>query len=493
MNRDTCLAVGGALVVGMAIGYWIAPRASSIPSSTEANPPLAAPPSTTQITAVSNTSSELIASHFNQLSGTEWRAARPKSKANSAEWTAALQVWTRKDPSGAWQWALSQVGPSYVRALSVVVTEWTKQEPRSAIRAALSLPLDQNRVGVLNTGFQQWARMDLDAAIRGARELADTLPDVETTVHSLFKSAAQFDPQQALASLSAITDPVQRSELTVAIISSWSSRDLQAAFASAQQIQDPETRQWALINTYQRWALNNRKEAIAAIEREPNPAIRQRALQDTVSLWFSSEPFAAAKFIAARGDPSLIPKIGGSFVETATYQEVNELLALLPEGKGRDDFIRDAASSAVRRGRYPQAVEFLNRTADSLQRDTQIVQLGFTWNKNQEQTLEPWLQAQPESLDRDLMTLGLVNQRGRTNPSSAVAWLNFIADPSVRLVTCKNLAHQWLMREPAAAQSWLTHHSGLPLEHRQQVIANSHKPLTEYTYDDFLAHRWPTR
>jgi hypothetical protein len=232
--------------------------------------------------------------------------------------------------------------------------------------------------------------------------------------------------------------------------------------------------------------------AMSAIEREPDPTTRHAALREAIGIWFLLQPLAAAEYVAKQGDASLIPEISGTtYAERSTQQEADHLLSILPEGKGRDDFTREVATFEIRRGQFTRAVDLLNKTSDSLQRDDQLSYLGSTWTEDHPQTLAPWLRHQPESPDRDLVTLGMVTQLASNNPRGALPWLSFITDPSVRLAATKNLAHHWLKLEPAAGQVWLTQSSGLPPAHQTKVLENSMKYNVDYIKDDYLSTRWP--
>jgi hypothetical protein len=498
MNRTAWLAGILGLAIGTALGYRLAPRSKGHPSPESTLASSTAKPASSTIvdTKVPDTSPhDLDSLSEADLSTTVTEIAhRPVSKANTAQLLKALQAWTRQNPHAAWQWALTQPPELSQQRLSAVIGEWVKTQPNAAINAAQTLSLDQARHNILSHAFHKWAATDLHAAIQGVKALPDTIPSKKTLAASLVQNKGLRDPLLALSAVTSLTDRETRRNVTVKIIESWAKTNTSAALTAAQRIQDPETRRLALLEAYTAWTFKDRKTALAAIELEPDPITRQEALQDAMSVWFMYEPFAAAGYAAQRKDPRLIPKTSGqSFAEKATPEEVNRLLSLLPPGKERDDFTRDMSKTMIRLGHYPRAVELLNQTADSLSRDTQLNSLGRTWSKENLPTLSPWLRLQPASLDRDLVTLGMVTQLARDNPRNALPWLSFITDPSARLAATKNLAHHWLTLEPDAAKTWLTQSSDLPPVQQAKVLENGGKPFVDYTYDDHLSTRWPTK
>jgi len=498
MNRTAWLAGLLGLAIGTALGYRLAPlsKGSPPPESTFASSTAKPASSTTVDTKVPDTSPL----NLDNLSEADIRSSvteianRPVSKANTAQLLKALQAWTRQNPHAAWQWALTQPPELSQQRLYAIISEWVKTQPNAAINAAQTLSLDQRRDDILSHAFQRWAATDLHAAIQGVKALPNTFPNKEALAASLIQNKGLRDPLLALSALPSLTDSEARRNVTVNIIESWAKTNTSAALAAAQRIQDPETRRLALLEAYNAWTFKDRKAALAAIELEPDPATRQEALQTAMSVWFTDEPFAAAEYAALRKDPILIPRTSGqTFAQVATPEEVDRLLSLLPPGKEKDDFTRDMSKTMTRLGQYPRAVELLNQTADSLSRDTQLNSLGRTWSKESLPTLSPWLRLQPASLDRDLVTLGMVTQVARNNPREALPWLSFITDPSARLAATKNLAHHWLTLEPDAAKTWLTQSSDLPPVQQAKVLENGGKPFVDYTYDDHLSTRWPTK
>jgi hypothetical protein len=484
--------------VGTTLGYRLGPHNQDgpDPDSVVASPsakPASAPTVVTKVHDTQPNSFDLL-SEVDLRSTVSEIANRPVSKTNTTQLLNALQAWTRQNPQAAWQWALAQPADLAQQRLSAVISEWVKIQPHAAISAAQSLSLDQGRENVLSHAFHKWATMDLHSAIRGVKALADTLPNTDAITAALIRSTSTRDPMLALSATSSLNTSEMRNSVTVSIIESWAKTNIAAAFAAAQKIQDPETRRLALFEAYTAWTFKDRRAAFSAIEREPDPTTRKEALQRAMSVWFLTDPFAAAAYAAQHEDPSLIPSTSGqAFAEKATPDEVHRLLALLPPGKETDDFTRNLAKTMTRLGLYPRAVELLNRTADSLHRDTQLNSLGRTWSKENLQTLSPWLRLQPTSLDRDLVTLGMVSQLARDNPRSALPWLSFITDPSARLAAAKNLAHHWLTLDPETGHAWLTKSSGLSPVHQAKVIENGSKPFVDYTYDDHLSTRWPAK
>lgn len=484
--------------MGTALGYRLAPRSQGgpPPESTLASSTAKPASSTTVDTKVPDTSPP----YLDSLSEADLRstvteiANRPVSKANTAQLLNALQAWTRQNPHAAWQWALAQPDERSRQRLHAVISEWVKTQPNTAVSAAHSLSLDQGRTDAMILAFERWAARDIRSALQRLKSLPKMVPNNEEMAALLIQIAAREDPLSALDAVTSLDSAQKRGDVTARIFESWAKTDPTASLANAQKLQDANTRHLAVLKTYSAWALKDLKTALAAIELEPDATTRKEALEDAMSVWFMHEPFAAAAYAAQRKDPSLIPRTSGqSFAEKATPEEVDRLLALLPAGKETDDFTRHTAISMIRQGQYPRAVELLNQTADSLSRDTQLNTLGRTWSKENLPTLSPWLRLQPASLDRDLVTLGMVTQLARNNPRDALPWLSFITDPSARLAATKNLAHHWLKLEPEAGKAWLTQSSDLPPVHQAKVLENGGKPFVDYTYDDHLATRWPPK
>ena len=142
-------------------------------------------------------------------------------------------------------------------------------------------------------------------------------------------------------------------------------------------------------------------------------------------------------------------------LENMTQNEKNDTLARLPEGKMKEDVVRNLVQQQIDKGRYNQALGYLSEMPDSNQRDYSVRSLGKEWGTSDPAGAAEWLKIQPDSTDRDLAVSGFASVLAQSNPKEALAWINTIPDEGIRGSALRNFAHSWLATDAANAEAWM--------------------------------------
>lgn len=139
----------------------------------------------------------------------------------------------------------------------------------------------------------------------------------------------------------------------------------------------------------------------------------------------------------------------------STPKELDRLLARLPDDDFKFQLLTQYANQFVSRGHYAQAVSVLNDLPDSKQRDQSLLSLGRTWGAHNPRALADWLNLQPSSIDRDLVTVGFAGHLAQTDQQAALQWANSIPDAYLQTIALKQIAFSWMSKDREAGTAWL--------------------------------------
>ena len=384
-------------------------------------------------------------------------AAKPKSNdRDSLRWNL-YRAWGELNPAAAWKAALADPLDTEGNLLAAAAGGLAKTKPQEAIELALSLGMGGRRSAVLREVMNVWGKEDMPAVV-AYWNAHPQLPVEYYAISGGFYNYAEKDPLQAANLVLTLKDVQGRSYALSNLMNTWAGRDPAAALNWAQALTNPTMRQDAIAAAVGGWANINPAEAMAHAESIQDPTTRANALRNAWDDWFRKEPAAATAYLGTAGNEKLLQNMGWNFgylTQSFTPQERNELLAQIPEGKAKDEIVRNLTYNQISRGQYNQALELLNAMPDSSQRDNSVEQLGERWAAADLEAATAWLKLQPDSSDRDLAVAGFARTLARSDPVAAVEWANTIPDEKVREPALKNIAIRWLATDSAKAETWM--------------------------------------
>jgi hypothetical protein len=106
--------------------------------------------------------------------------------------------------------------------------------------------------------------------------------------------------------------------------------------------------------------------------------------------------------------------------------------------------------------RAPQeAVEYVNRSAEGVEREEQIASAIGIWARTQPEQAAAWLDREAPHLKTDLVVDELIREWAVSQPAAAAEWADAIENSSLRTATVETLCAIWAERDGAAALGWL--------------------------------------
>jgi hypothetical protein len=420
-------------------------------------------------------------------------AAVPKSAdRDSLRWNL-YRAWAVTQPAAAWKAALAdplETESGYL--LSAVAGEIAKTNAASAIELAMSLGAGGRRAGVLREVIDEWGKVDLPGVVAYWNSHPD-LPVDNYAISSVIGRVGAKDPLGAANLALKLTDNRARSNALSSLMSNWAGKDPAAALSWAESITQPALRDKAIIQALSGWSQKDPKAAMERVQSLSDPLQKSEALSNVWQNWFRKAPNEAVAFLGLNSDPKFMENLGWSMayaLENFTAQEKLEVLNKVPEGKAKQDLFQSLAQQQMDRGRYNQALEFLNGMPDSNDRDYGLQRLGREWATADPNAAAAWLKLQPDSSDRDLAVAGFASVLARTNPQEALTWVDSIPDEGVKSSALKNLAHTWLASDPANAEPWLSSLSGMSESEKNNVRENAKKYRpSQFSYGTNVTNR----
>lgn len=405
-------------------------------------------------------------------------AAVPKSADRDSLRRNLYRAWAATQPAVAWKAALAdplENDSGYL--LSAVAGEIAKTNPNSAIELALSLGAGGRRATVLREVIDEWGKVDLPGVVAYWNTHPD-LPVENYAIASVIGRVGAKDPLSAANLTLKLTDHRTRSNALTSLMSNWAGKDPAAALSWAESIAQTNLRDKAINEALRGWSQKDPKAAMEHLQALSDPLQKSEMLSSVWQNWFRKAPEEATAFIGTVTDSKFLENLGWNLsyaMDTFTSQEKRDVLNKLPDGKMKLDLVQSLAQQQTDRGRYNQALEFLNELPDSQNRDYGVQRLGKEWAVADPNGAAAWLKLQPDSSDRDLAVAGFAPVLARTNPEEALRWLESIPDQGVRSSALKNFAHTWLATDPANAEPWLSSQSGLSESEKKLVRENAKK------------------
>lgn len=382
----------------------------------------------------------------------------PKSADRDALRGQLYRAWAALNPSAAWQAALADpLDKNKGSLLGAVAGELAKTNPAAAIDLALSLGMGGRRSTVLTSVFGEWSKVDAAAAVAYSNAHPD-LPVDSFAFSRGLSLLAEKEPMKAANLVVTFKEDLKRKVALSSLMNTWVDSDPGAALNWAQALTNPTTRQDAVAAAVGAWAKIDPAAALAHAQGIPDADTRTNSIKKAWTDWFRNNPTAATSYLATATDEKLLQTLSWDFAyysESYTPKERAGLLAMIPEGKIKEDLFRSVTDSQIRKGQFNQALEMLNAMPDSSDRDRSVQKLGQEWAASDLDAASKWLKLQPDSSDRDLAVAGFASTLARTDPAGALEWANSIPDPKVRAGAMKNIAVRWLKADAAKAEAWI--------------------------------------
>ncbi|MCX6855124.1 MAG: hypothetical protein NTV80_09480, partial [Verrucomicrobia bacterium] len=412
-------------------------------------------------------------------------ASMPKSQHRDSLRKQLYAAWAATDPNAAWKAALADPPdktPGHL--LAAVAGTLAKTNPAAAIKLAMSLGMGSKRSTVMAQVYVEWSKVDVAAAIGYASAHPEDQFDSLSLISPLNR-LAEKDPLKAANLAISFKDDLRRAVHISGLMDVWVDRDPAAALRWAQSQTNPQFRKEATDAAVGAWADADPAAALAFVQTISDVDARSSSFKAAWGNWFKSDPNAAASYLSNIKDAKLLESVNFEFSHYAlglSSKEHAALLALIPEGKQKEEIYDMTTSHQIREGQYSKALEMLNVMSDSTARDRNVAQLGEAWAKTDLAAASAWLKLQPDSTDRDLALSGYTSTLARTDPLAAIKWAQTIPDQKLRQGALMNIASIWSKADTIRSATWINGDAGFSASDKR-TIQNNAKNSSNYMFN----------
>lgn len=324
--------------------------------------------------------------------------------------------------------------------------------------------------------YRSWAQMDAKAALSSAL----------TMRHEWAKSAAlravvdginPSDAEGIVTTLAQLRDsavPVGlREQLVGKGITKWSERDPQAAAVFLDTSHpDAPSETWREVAS--NWAAADPRAAMEWARNQQSSEASRDALQGAISGWYQNDAVGAADYAKTH-----LAETGG----TQMAGIVANRMALQDPTKAAGRATELSSAEARRRTEitvaFPWALsdpQAASQWAATLQPSEQAAVAGVVagaWARTDPQNAARWIESLPPTA-KDSALNSYSFALAPTDPATALGWALTVADDNVRAGTARQIASDWLLRDPAAATRWIES-SPLPPESKADLLGRKPK------------------
>lgn len=203
---------------------------------------------------------------------------------------------SKADWDEAWHRATTELRtPKSERDLAQMLTELAKQDPQRALSFVFAETNLTLRAKLRSAALRGWAETDALSAANWASALPK--PDQDPALHDVFSTAAsQPDRLIGLVSDLCGRDPSQTRTYGQALVSALSdvgAYDAAAQFA----LNHPALHVELLGPTYYEWAQHQPEQALASVNAITDPAARDEAFRGMIQGWSAANPSAVVGYV----------------------------------------------------------------------------------------------------------------------------------------------------------------------------------------------------
>ncbi len=374
--------------------------------------------------------------------------------------------------------------------MQVLVSRLTEIDPQSAAKIAIEDYKNRN-YSLLSEVYQNWAKLDTDAAIKSANNIKDRYqhdtaaqgiiaaidvdnislilevserlglePNQEQYLSvALIEKAAQ-NPEAAMQEAMLMPKGYERENAMIGAIDAWAAQDPEQAFAFTQKINDRIARQRLQESVLYRWAeidpqaayeimatlpksnitnisytvftnLANQdpREALDIIENIPSSRHRSDAYSATITTWAAKDARAAASYVAQLDNKQLQLQLSSTIVQYLSEQSPEEALVWAKE---------------------------MDPTGQQYLQDTVVGQIAA---KDPERAFQIAQTAQQTTLRKQL-SLTVINNLSYSDPVRAAELIDQLPIVDVDSELINSVMYGWANSDPEAAMIWVNGKTG---------------------------------
>ncbi|MFV1994036.1 MAG: hypothetical protein ACC661_01270, partial [Verrucomicrobiales bacterium] len=271
--------------------------------------------------------------------------------------------------------------PSATQALSLLFTRWAEVDIPAALAAAEGIENLTNRQNALSATLTQWAQNDPDAAWTYALENNPGNNGVRNLLSNVAATLAATDPQRAVALAEALDNPAARNQIYQNIASAWVSSDPEAALAWADTMDDPWFARRIRPTILNGIARSDPERGLELALAEQDDNLRGQALNNVISQLSQTNPEAALEALRQFEEGTLpsnyLNSLGYSLGNLAPERVLEAIAHLGDEATER--YLGAASQLRIQRGAIDEALELVERLPEGRNRENTLRNLVSTW------------------------------------------------------------------------------------------------------------------
>jgi hypothetical protein len=404
---------------------------------------------------------------FLKLAYAKWLAADPAAafthakdlalRANTYEpMPKVLAVWAMADPKAALAAAQTLANANFRRnALRDVLTAWAQADPASAIATARTMP-KALRDAVLPAMFDQWSRIDPQAAFAALDQIADA--GVRAKAASLVVHNFAFsDPAGALALARSLPVSLQNKQLFADIFTQWGQQDPAAALAAAQLLPGGASRTQALESMFASWAALDPLSALKAAEILPKGPDRDGALAKSFASLAADDPASAASYLANLPAGPARNQLVATLADAWADSDPAAALAWLDKnavGSTFDDAIKGVLTKLSQVDPLA-AINFIGGMPDNASKTSFLQTVVGEWAKADPATAAAWVDTNLSGNFHDAAMASALNSLIAADPKAAIPYMLTIQNINLLDGLAGNLGAALAGQDTQAALDWL--------------------------------------
>ncbi len=374
--------------------------------------------------------------------------------------------------------------------VSILLARLTELDPQKAVDIAIQA-FEKRDYYLLSEVFLNWAKLDLEAAIKRANTIKEQYQH-ETAAQGILSSVDVEDVALQIELAQRLGLQSNEEQFVSNALIEKANQEPEAAMQEAMLMPKGNDRENTMISVMDAWASDNPEDAFAYTERVNDKVMQQRLQETVLYRWAETDPKEAYEMMLTLPKSSIINVSYTIFSNLANQdpQEALNFINEIPSSRQRSE----AYSAAITTWSAKDALAAANFVAqlDNKQLKNQLASTiiqylsqqspddALIWAQEMDPNGQLYLQdtvigqiasqdpqralqlaqASPQATLRKQLSLTVINNISYTDPVSAAAIIDQLPASEVTGELVNSVIYGWASSDPEAAMAWVNTKSG---------------------------------
>lgn len=338
------------------------------------------------------------------------------------------------------------------------------------------LKADSNESQLIGRAIVELATNNPESAFQQALDMENAY-ERQFTLRSIVDTWAATNPREAFTNIEHISDTRIRKQLLEAVLYRWAEKDPQAAYEVMLTLPNAARPSSVSYSIFNNLAYRNPKQALNNIENITSSRERVEAYSATLSTWAQTDALAAATYVAQLDNKQLKQQLAPAVIQHLSTQSPDEALAFAKELDPSGQLnLQNTVIAQIATNNPERALQIAQNSEQPTLRQQFIVTVVDNLAYSDPARAASMIDQLPSTDQNENVINSVVYNWANSDPEAAIAWVNTKSE-ALKEAGLTSIGSQLASLNPDLAASYLPQLSG-------QIRENWVQNIT-YTYSSY--------